>query len=46
MRPAIVSGMVAGDALISYWLVFFSLLWLTVPEAFARDNSAQSFSRI
>ena len=46
MRPAIVSGMVAEDALISYWLVLFSLLLLTVPEAFARANSAQSFSRI
>lgn len=47
MRPTIVSGMVAGDALISYWLVFsFSLLLLTVPEAFARANSTQSFSRI
>ena len=46
MRPAIVSGMVAEDALISYWLVLFSLLLLTVPEAFARANLAQSFSRI
>ena len=24
MRPAIVSGIVIGDALVSYWLVFFT----------------------
>ena len=40
MRPAIVSGIVTGDALISYWPVF-SLSPVTVPEVFANVNSVQ-----
>ena len=45
MRPAIVSGIVIGDALISYWLIF-SLSLITVPEVFAKVNSAQFPSRL
>ena len=36
MRPAIVSGSVTGDALVSYWPVLE-----IVPELFAKVNSAQ-----
>ena len=36
MRPAIVSGSVAGDAPVSYWPVLE-----IVPELFAKVNSAQ-----
>ena len=46
MRPAIVSGIVIGDALISYWLIFFPLSQITVPEVFAKVNSAQFPSRL
>ena len=40
MSPAIVSGIVTGDAPVSYWPIFFLSL-VTVPEVFARVNSAQ-----
>ena len=40
MRPAIVSGIVTGDALVSYWPIF-SLSLVTVPGAFAKVNSDQ-----
>ena len=43
MRPAIVSGIVTGDAPVSYWLVF-SLSPVIVPEVFANVNSAPFFS--
>ena len=40
------SGIITGwDALVSYWLVFFPLSLVTVPEGFATVNSAQ-FLRI
>ena len=39
MRPAIGSGIVTGDAPVSYWLIF-PLSLLTVPEVFANVNSA------
>ena len=42
MRPAIVSGIVTGDAPVSYWLVF-SLSPVIVPEVFANVNSAPFF---
>jgi len=41
MRPAIVSGIVTGDASVSYWPIFFPLSTVTVPEAFAKVNSSQ-----
>ena len=40
MRPAVVSGIVIGDALVSYWPIFSPSL-VTVPEVFANVNSAQ-----
>ena len=40
MSPAIVSGIVTGDAPVSYWPIFFLSL-VTVPEVFAWVNSAQ-----
>ena len=40
MCPAIVSGIVTGDAPVSYW-PFFSMSLVTVPEFFAKVNSAQ-----
>ena len=43
MRPAVVFGIVTGDALVSYWPVF-SLTSVTVPESFAKVNSVQFFS--
>ena len=39
MRPAIVSGSVTGDALVSYWPVLE-----IVPQLFAKVNSAQFHS--
>ena len=42
MRPVIVSGIVTGDAPVSYWLVF-SLSPVIVPEFFAKV-SLPSFS--
>ena len=41
MRPAIVSGIVPDNALVSYWSIF-SLSLVTVPEVFVKVNSAQS----
>ena len=38
--PASVAGIVAGDALVSYWPICFP-----VPEVFAKVNSAQFLSR-
>ena len=35
MSPAIVSGIVTGDAPVSYWPIFFFLSLVTVPEVFA-----------
>ena len=40
MSPAIVSGIVTGDAAVSYWPIFF-LSRVTVPEVFSWVNSAQ-----
>ena len=40
MRPAIVSGIVIGDALVSYWLVFLPFP-VTVLDFFAKNNSTQ-----
>ena len=40
MFPASVSGIVNGEAQVSYWPIF-SLTLATVPEAFAKVNSAQ-----
>ena len=41
MRPAIVSGIVPDNALVSYWSIF-SLSLVTVPEVFVKVNSVQS----
>ena len=41
MRPATVCGIVTGDALVSYWPIFFSLPLVTVPGVFAGVNSVQ-----
>ena len=41
MRPATVCGIVTGDALVSYWPIFFSLPLVTVPGGFAGVNSVQ-----
>ena len=46
MRRAIVSGIVPGDALVSYWPKFFSLSLVTIPEVFAKVNSSQFASRV
>ena len=40
MRPAIASGIVPGDALVSYWLFFHPSL-VRVPGVIAKVNSAQ-----
>ena len=40
MRPAIVFGIVTGNAPVSYWL-FFSLSLVTIPEVFAKVNATQ-----
>ena len=44
ISDAIASGIVTGDAPLSYWPIFFSSL-ATVPEGFAKANSTQSTSR-
>ena len=44
MLLAIIYGIVTYDALVSYWLIFFLFL-VTVPEVFAKVNSAQVLSR-
>lgn len=41
MRPALIYGIVNGEALVSYWAIFFSLSLVTVPEVFAKVNSPQ-----
>ena len=40
MPPAVVSGMVTRETLLSYWSIF-SLSLATVPEVFANVNSVQ-----
>ena len=40
MLPAIILRTVTGDALVSYWPIFFLSL-VTIPEVFAKVNSAQ-----
>ena len=40
ISPAIVSGIVTGDASVSYWPIF-TLYLVTVPELFAKVNSAE-----
>ena len=40
MRPASVSGIVTGDATISYWPVFLPFP-VTLPDVFAKNNSTQ-----
>ena len=40
MRPAVVSGIVTGVALISDWPIF-SLSLVTVSKVFAKVNSSQ-----
>ena len=40
MRLAIVSGIVTGNAPVSYW-PFFSLSLVIIPEVFAKVNSTQ-----
>ena len=40
MCPTIVSGIVSGDALVSYWPIF-SLSLVTVPEVFMKVKSAK-----
>ena len=42
MRPAIVSGIVTENALVSYWPITFPV---PSPEVFVKDNSVQSPSR-
>ena len=44
ISDAIVSEIVTGDAPVSYWPIFFVSL-ATVPQGFAKANSAQSTSR-
>ena len=38
--PAVVSGIVTGNAPVSYWPIFSPFL-VTVPKVFAKSNSAQ-----
>ena len=40
MRPASVSGIVTGDAPVSYWPVSLPFP-VTVPDGFAKNNSTQ-----
>ena len=40
MLSAIVSGIVTGDAPVSYWSIFFPSL-VTYPEVFAKVNPIQ-----
>ena len=44
MRPAITSGIVAGNAPVSYWPTCFPSI-VTVPEVFSKINSIQFPSR-
>ena len=41
MCHAIDSGIVAGEAQLSYWPILFSLSIVTVPEVFAKTNLVQ-----
>ena len=45
MRPAVVSGIVTGNASVSYWPIFLPLSPVTVPDVFAKVDSAQFSSR-
>ena len=45
VRPAVVSGIVTGDASVSYWPSFLPLSPVTVPDVFAKVYSAQFSSR-
>ena len=40
MRPAIFSGVVIGDALVSYWQLFFPRSLVTIPGVFAKVNAS------
>ena len=44
MLPAVASGIVTGDAPVSYWPIF-SLSLVTLREVFAKVSSAQSSAR-
>ena len=44
-HPAIVSGIVTGPVPVSYWLNF-SWSLVTIPEVFAKANSAQFPSHV
>ena len=46
MCPAIVSGIVTGVALVSYWSIFPPYLLVTVPVVFVRVYSDQFHSRV
>ena len=47
MRVTSVSGIVTRDVPVSYWpIFFFALALVTVPEVFAKVNSAQFSSFI
>jgi len=46
MRGAIVSGIVPGNAPVSYWPIFFSLSLVTIPKVFAKFDSPQFPSRV
>ena len=39
MYPAIVIGIVPGDAPVSYWTILFSMYLVTVPKDPAKNNS-------
>ena len=45
MHPALVSGMVSRDSLVSYWPIFVVSSPVTDPEVFAKVNAAQFPSR-
>jgi len=45
MCPAIVIGIVTGDAPVNYWPIFFSLFLVKVPDDSAKSNSPQFPSR-
>ena len=43
-HPAVISGIVTGDAPVSYWPIFSPVPIVTVPEVFAKVNSVQFVS--
>ena len=45
ISPAVDSGIVAGEAQVSYWPIMFSLAIVTVPEVFAEANLVKLPSR-